>query len=291
MRRRFSNPDTVMSLGILGGGLAAASILYLPFGDGWFGDAVRTVVGAPLVLFLPGYAMTMALIPHRSNDGGNGAVPAERSITRIERLAWAIGLSMGLAALGAFLLNLLPGGLNRTSWLILLGSTTIIAGAVAKTRQRVANRAGAAVPAAPANAGTAPDIRRSQPRPENRRPAAAFVIAALIAFLALWIARSSEDSIPHPGFAQLWLVTQTATQEATTATTAELGVHSYEEDEQRYRLVLQHEGKVVDTWSFTLPPGAMWRQRVDLQPGQPAEAQLYRDGEQTPYRRVSLQSR
>lgn len=281
-----------MALATFGGlGLAAAAILYAPFGDGWFGDAVQTVVGVSLVLFLPGYAIILALFPHRSNDGGNGAVPSEPSITRTERLAWTIGLSMGLAALGAFLLNLLPGGLNRTSWLIFLGSATVIAGAVAKARQRVANTADAAVLAAPVNAGTTPAIQKSQPRLENGRAAAAFVAAALIAVLALWIARSSEDSVPHPGFTQLWLVPQTATREATTATTAELGVHSLEEGDRRYRLVLQHEGKVVDTWAFVLRPGDAWRQRVDLQPRHPVEAQLYRDRDQTPYRHVTLQSR
>src|SRR5690349_7243528 len=95
---------------LVGLGLAAGAILVLPYHLGAFGDAVRAGIGLPFVLILPGYVITRALFPRGSEPDGQGVATPVVSCTPIERFGWAIGLSMALTALGALLLNLLPGG-------------------------------------------------------------------------------------------------------------------------------------------------------------------------------------
>ncbi|MBV9354691.1 MAG: DUF1616 domain-containing protein, partial [Chloroflexi bacterium] len=93
------------------------------------GDApsglVRTVVMVPLVLLLPGYALTAAVDPEWRFD-----VP--------ERLVLTLGGSLVVATLGGLVLNWTAWGLQAGSWAALLAGTTLSASALAlRRRQRV----------------------------------------------------------------------------------------------------------------------------------------------------------
>src|SRR5438067_5670942 len=81
------------------------------------------ILTLPLVLVLPGYALTSALFPGRSLG-----VP--------ERLVFSLSLSLAIAILGGLALNLTPWGLGTDSWAVLVASITLVACAVALIRRR-----------------------------------------------------------------------------------------------------------------------------------------------------------
>ncbi len=80
---------------------SAALALLLPWGP------LCLVVALPLVLFLPGYALVAAIFAH-------GKIPLRHL------LVLSIGLSLAVLALGALLLNYLPGGIRAGWWALLL---------------------------------------------------------------------------------------------------------------------------------------------------------------------------
>lgn len=278
MRRNISGLPFLVGLG-----LVAGAILVLPFGLGVFGDAVRMGIGLPFVLVLPGYVITRALFPP-----GSQAVAA---CTPIERFGWTIGLSMALTALGALLLNMLPGGLGRTSWVLFLSASLVLAGAVGWFRELTLN----------------PPPARSRALPSRHQLVTA-VAAVLVAAGALWLGRSSEEAMLQPSFSQLWLVSDDAAAGlvrpggvvgaagragllgAAKAFPAQLGVHSYEDGTRRFRLELRNDGTVVRVWSFSLASGDEWQQSISVPRGVAADAVLYRDSDRIPYRHVWLRS-
>jgi hypothetical protein len=81
---------------------------------------VRVTAGLLLVLVLPGYALTAALLPRRS-------------LGRPELALCALGLSLAVAALGGLLLNF-AGHLSRPAWDILLVAVTVGGCAIARRR-------------------------------------------------------------------------------------------------------------------------------------------------------------
>jgi uncharacterized membrane protein len=74
---------------------------------------VRTILGIPLVLFLPGYALIAALFP-RKND-----------IDGIERLALSFGLSIAVVPLIGLGLNFTPFGIRLVPILVSLSVFTL----------------------------------------------------------------------------------------------------------------------------------------------------------------------
>jgi hypothetical protein len=82
---------------------------------------VRVTAGLLLVLVLPGYALTAALLPRRS-------------LGRPELALCVLGLSLAAAALGGLLLNF-AGHLSRPAWDIFLTAVTLACCAVAGLRR------------------------------------------------------------------------------------------------------------------------------------------------------------
>ena len=74
---------------------------------------VRTVLGLPMVLFLPGYALIAALFPHRDDLDG------------IERTALSFGLSIAVVPLLGLGLNYTPWGIRLVPILVTLSIFTL----------------------------------------------------------------------------------------------------------------------------------------------------------------------
>ena len=98
-----------------GAAVVCALVLLVPVAP------VRVAGGLLLVLVLPGYALTAALLPRRS-------------LGRPELALCALGLSLAVAALGGLLLNV-AGHLSRPAWDILLTAVTIACCAIAGRRR------------------------------------------------------------------------------------------------------------------------------------------------------------
>src|SRR6266545_3521769 len=116
----------------------------------------RALVGLPLVLFAPGYAI------------GAAAFPAGR-LGRIERLLFSLGASLAVAALAGLLLHWTALGLRPAAWAVALGNITMAAArqyAGAARRRHDVGRRWAAGP------GAATGRRRGADRPRWCDPAA-----------------------------------------------------------------------------------------------------------------------
>jgi uncharacterized membrane protein len=92
---------------------------------------VRIILGLPLVLFLPGYALIAILFPRKDDLDG------------IERIAVSFGLSIAISPLLGLALNYTPFGIRLTPILIVLSVFTIalaIGAWVRRSRIREADR-------------------------------------------------------------------------------------------------------------------------------------------------------
>lgn len=106
---------------------------------------VRTLVGGPLVFFLPGYVAVAAAFPGRQPtraDGATGALARATSaastsgFTWFERTALAFGVSVALVPLLALAVSLALGGFSPTSTVAVL-TGFVVAGALVAAARRL----------------------------------------------------------------------------------------------------------------------------------------------------------
>lgn len=214
---------------------------------------IRALVGAPLILLLPGYALVRAVRPAGGLQPGEG-------------LTAAVGLSLTLTILVGTLLHWSPWGVRALPAALILGGITLagIAGALA--------RAGAGAP------GRAlPPLRPSQQ--------ARLGLALAVGCGAILVAYLGAMQQPRPGFTQLWALPAPGV-----ADTYELGMWSQEAAPVRFRLTVNQGEQILQQWEpITLRPGEAWRIAYTLSGAPTAEVRLYRiDEPQTPYRHVKI---
>ena len=222
-------------------------------------EIVRLVAGLPLTLFLPGYAIVAAAF------GSRELAPPKRTM-----LSFAISLMV--LALGAFVLNIFPFGLETASWAVLLPLVVIAACRGAALRRERPRRDRAARPALP-------------------RPAiGSLVVWALAAAIALGALALAERPLPAEnakGFTALWML-PTDTSEDTVA----IGVDSNQHEARSYRLTVSLGKDQPRTYRIELDPGEERVYEVDV-PAKPVGrthvvASLYKAGApQRLYRRVT----
>lgn len=95
---------------------------------------VRTVLGLPMVLFLPGYALIAALFPARDDLDG------------IERIALSFGLSIAIVPLLGLGLNYTPWGIRIIPVLISISAFTIFMSVIAVSRRKGLGESAFSVP-------------------------------------------------------------------------------------------------------------------------------------------------
>jgi uncharacterized membrane protein len=209
---------------------------------------LRSLLGAPLVLWLPGYALTAALFP-------------EGKLSLLLRLLLNLGGSLAVAVLGGFVLNLTPWGLGPVSWPISLGGATILMGAFALARRR-----GRAL------------IRPPLFRLDLSLAQALLIGAAMIVMMgAVGLARWGAIAAPSTPFTQLWATpVQRSDGEA-----IQIGIHNGEGSTETYGLQVMVGDEVIYSWSaLMLAEDQRWQQIVQLPanvaPSAPVEVQIYR---------------
>jgi uncharacterized membrane protein len=224
--------------------VAGVSLLLIVSGSN---GPILLLLGLPLALLLPGYAITAAIF---ANNPPGAA----------ERAALALGLSLVVNVLGGFLLNLTAWGLQAVSWAVLNGGITFLAGGTALLR-----RLSSEMPESAARRGA------------SRHVGAVLAVLALpIVVLALLVAVTGVLSQRHPGFTQLWLLPGAGAD----ASTVRVGIRSSERSGVNYWLQLRQGEDVF----FTRPPFELqtheaWEAEVALPGGSAAgkvEARLYR---------------
>ena len=252
MFRRWSDLAIVITIA------SVALLLILLAADN---TVLRAALALPLVLALPGYAITAAAFP------GSG-------LGLVEYLLFSVGLSLLVTVLGGFLLNWTPWGLQGGSWLGLLWGTTLAASLVAFVRRQ----RDPPVTADGLVFGLSP------------RQGAMLALAALGAVAALGLARTPTPLNRSQGYTVLWMLPA----EDGPGNVVRIGVSSMESSMARYRLELRVSGQTVYEWpAISLAPGETWEGSIELlkEQAEPdlVEALLYRqDSSDQVYRHVTL---
>lgn len=236
--------------------LAALVPLAVP-GNTW----PRIVLTIPLVLILPGYAITAALFP-------------EPPLRMPHRVLLTLSLSIAATIGGGFALNATRWGLNTGPFAALLAGVTILAASIAFSRR----------------SATGGEVAREG---MGLRPYQwlLFGLAVVVVGLALHVARTGAIEQPSPGFTQLWLLPSTDGNQST----VRLGIANMEGEAVTYSLRVREGNAVIAEWpALALSSGGTWETVVQLPNPQggsePVEALLYRaNAPDTVYRRVVLQ--
>jgi hypothetical protein len=200
----------------------------------------RALVGLPLVLFAPGYAIVAAAFP--SNRLGT-----------IERLLFSLGASLAVAALAGLLLHWTALGLRPAAWAVALGNITLVASLIALVR-RWRQPAGGTL-------GRVAGMTLAQ--------GGLLGLAALLIAGAVLIARDGAIQQRATGFTQLWVLPDSAAQ----VDSVRLGVSNREPGQIGYRLLVTASGTIIGSWPrITLGPDEQWEATVALPTTQPTAA-------------------
>lgn len=220
---------------------------------------VRLAAGMPLTLFLPGYAIVAAAF-------------GSRELAMPKRIMLSVAVSLMALALGSFVLNIFPFGLETASWAVLLPLVVIAACRGAAMRRERPQRSGARRPALP-------------------RPATgSLVLFALAALIALGALALSEKPLPAEnakGFTALWMLPTDKREDAVA-----IGVDSNQHEYRSYRLRVSLGKDQSKTYRVKLDPGEERVYEVDVPPKPSGRthvvASLYKAGApQKLYRRVT----
>ena len=194
-------------------------------------NLLPSVLGTCLLL-LPGYLLTWSTLQTRIGTAGAVAVGGATSI--------------GLAAIGGLVLNLLPWGLQPATWL----AYAVVLSAI-----------GIALNGLPRVTGGV-----------MRHEVALFGLAGVVVLVALVTAQLGASSATG-SFTQLWL----RPAPGGSPFALEIDVRSEERASTGFRLELWQDGVLVRVWQeIHLEPGQLWSATVDLGRAGRAKALLFR---------------
>lgn len=183
-------------------------------------DGVALVFAIPLLLFLPGYAITAAAF-------------AKRPLPAPQFLLLSLSLSLATLALGGLVLNYL-GGIHPLSWALLLLLVIFAACRVAAVRRRTSGK------------------RLRLPRPRLSGLQAAMLLGTVAAaVLALVLSSRSVPADDALGYTQLWILPQPGSADSE----AQVGVRSQQQTSVEYDLRVRIGDDSVLRRSFRLGPG------------------------------------
>lgn len=237
-------------------------------------NVVLRILTLPLVLILPGYALTSALFYRIGFDG-------------IERLVLSLGLSLVIGILGGLALNLTSFGLHAGTWAIFLGTITLVSCTVELVRRSFEAKVlfSAPIDRPPGSSGIRGICL-------TLWQGLLFGLAALIVCVAVVMSTIGAEQQPHPGFTQLWILPASG---ALSKSSVLVGVRNMEKMAMQYRLDVNEDGKIIELWaSIGLQPGENWEVTLALLQAQQTgksrvEAMLYRaDTPRIMYRHVVL---
>lgn len=195
-------------------------------------SGIALVFAAPLVLVLPGYAITAAAF-------------ARRGLPWPQFLLLSLALSLSTLVLGSLLLNYL-GGIHPLSWAILLCLVVLGACRVAALR-----RGGSAKGPA-------------WPRPRPRGPQLAMLLGAVVmAVVALVLGSSAVPAKDALGYTQLWILPAAGSG----GSEAQVGVRSEQQSSVDFDLRVRIGADRLVRRSFRLAPGETRLVKLRAPPG------------------------
>jgi uncharacterized membrane protein len=223
---------------------------------------VRAVAATPLCLVLPGYALTRAIFA--------GSAPPSAQPSQTMRLTLTFALSLTTLIVGSLALDLAPGGLQRTSWAVLLAMVTALASSASVVRRGEER-------------GAPMELRLPRPR------IGSIIIVVLAGIIAVGAFVASRFPLPARnaiGYTQLWILPASGSQHA-----VEISVVCDQLHTTGYRLDVR-QGKRTSRVQISLRPGDRHELTVPVLATTSTRgyvtATLYRDGQLHPYRQVRL---
>jgi hypothetical protein len=213
---------------------------------------LRVPAGAMLLL-APGYAWSVLVLPR----GLTGPV---------ERVVSTLALTLTAAILVSLGLYLSDWGLETRHWAVTLA---VLGSAGVASERWVRHQSSAS--------------RTRLGWPWRRRDLLGALATVITLCVVAALARQPlEPPAGVDGYSQLWLVPRGGQ--------SELGVASFELGATTYRLELVAGDTVVDEWEFDLRPNDRWTVEVPASKAGRFQANLYRDHDSSPYRRVMAAS-
>src|SRR5205085_4453323 len=177
---------------------------------------IRIILALPLIFVLPGYTLSEVLF-------------RKRSLNASERLLFSLGLSLAIDIVRGLFLNILPVGLQATSWAALLGLLTLAFSLLAAYLRRRVPMSGA----------------RSLRVRLTIYPGILFALAIAVVIVSVVYAAFGAARQPYPGFIQLWILPEVSTGKSCAV---RLSVQSFESTSVPYRLTMTTNGDSVATW-------------------------------------------
>jgi Protein of unknown function (DUF1616) len=180
----------------------------------------------PLALLLPGYALSAAIF-------------ARRKVGPTQFAVLSLGLSLCVLALGALLLNYLPGGIGPVSWAVLLALIALNGCRVAALRRPPAEKA---------------PTQRARPQLRLTAAGSGFLAGALLCTAAALALSFTTVSAKHAdGYTALWLLPPAPVD--TAAGGARVGVDNEQQQRTSYILRVRIGGEPGEmVRSFSLDP-------------------------------------
>jgi uncharacterized membrane protein len=222
------------------------------------------ILALPLVFFLTGYT-TIALFFYRN--------PPLLSM----RILLSVAVSIVLDIVGGLALNLLPQGLQTTTWALLLGSITSINALITIYLRKKTHRG---------------YIFHFPKLTISKVGGSIFLASVAITIIAVFYAIQGVNQQPHPGFSEFWLLPASQTNSTCMIS---IGVQSFETSTITYRITLSMNGTLIHNWTpVSLHVQGRWVQSVPVRiptnvHEEEIEANLYRlDQPQSIYRNVHV---
>ena len=248
----------VLILFVLTVSVFAAAAWSLTSSTSLFSTAIRIVSGAAIVLILPGYLLTLAILPHYH-------------FSWYERLLFSLALSLAVSVLAGVVLNMTDAGMEPTTWLLMLGVITFGSFIVLFARTPASFRVMHSVSIKPMDV-------------------ILLLVAVGIGGYALHISQIGATA-ERKAFTQLWIM-----NDASETDGVRIGIHNEEKQPLQYHLVLKSGDKILHEWpSVMIDADETWEETLSVPDRktltEPVQAVLYRlDFPTEIYRWVSLSS-
>jgi uncharacterized membrane protein len=254
-------------------------------------SSIRTILGLPMVLFLPGYALIAALFPGKDDLDG------------IERIALSFGLSIAVVPLIGLILNYTPWGIRLVPILVFLTNFTILMSIVAIYRREALGNNAFSVPFREMYESVVAEINE---KPESKLDQI-LTIVLVISILLSTITLVYVVTTPKQGekFTEFYILgpermadnykTQLELGESVDVIA---GIVNHEYSVVNYSIVIRLNNETIETPPslnhIALAHNVTWEKPVSFIPGVPGEDMkleylLYREDNMTePYRDLHL---
>lgn len=219
-----------------------------------------TLVSAPFVLIVPGYALAAALFP------GDEIGLAERAML-------VLAGSLAVSALGGLMLHWLPVLLTTSSWAFLLASLSVLFSIIALFRRL--------------DLGEWRGVDLGEKYRLSLFQYSLVVVALIVAISAMTFAYRNASEQAMAEFTQLWIIPV----QGSTNSAVEVGVSNEYANTVAYQLQLLADGQRFQSFTIEIEPEEQWVTQVTppLGSDQRIEALLYQqDSPDSIHRRVAL---